>query len=65
MLKNLKNGKVNNMNYYSLLEKVMKAAENKEPWEKDEMRIYFENPERDLYNVSFLYMDEDGDIILS
>lgn len=65
MLKNLKNGKVNNMNYYSLLEKVMKAAENKEPWEKHEMRIYFENPERDLYNVSFLYMDEDGDIILS
>jgi hypothetical protein len=53
------------MNYYSLLEKVMKAAENKEPWEKDEIRIYFENPERDLYNVSFVEIDSEGDIILS
>lgn len=53
------------MKYYELLEGLKKIADNKEPTEKVKINVYSENPDRDLYTVSFLYMDEDGDIILS
>ena len=53
------------MIYYNLLEALKKAAEDKEPWEKVKMRVYFETPKKELYNVSFIDIDSDGDIILS
>lgn len=53
------------MSYYQLLEALKNIAEDKEPWEKVKMSIYFQDGEDDLYDISFLELDSDGDIILS
>lgn len=53
------------MSYYQLLEALKKIAENKEPWEKVKMIVYFEDEKDNLYDISFMHIDSDGDIILS
>lgn len=53
------------MSYYQLLEAIKKIAEDKEPWEKVKMSVYFEDEKDNLYDISFLELGSDGDIILS
>lgn len=53
------------MTYYQLLEALKKIAEDKEPWEKVKIGIYFEDEKDNLYDISFMHMDNDGDIILT
>lgn len=53
------------MSYYQLLEALKEIMKNKEPWEKVRSEVYFETPEGELYEVSFMHIDSEGDIILS
>lgn len=53
------------MSYYQLLEALKELMKIKEPWEKVKSIVYFETPEGELYEVSFMNLDSDGDIILS
>lgn len=53
------------MSYYQLLEALKKIAEEEDPWEKVKINVYFQDSEDNLYDISFLELDSDGDIILS
>lgn len=53
------------MTYYQLLEALKTIAEDKEPWEKVRIGVYFQDNKDNLYDISFLELDKDGDIILS
>lgn len=53
------------MTYYQLLEALKTIAKDKEPWEKVRIGVYFQDNKDNLYDISFLELDKDGDIILS